>query len=114
MFISFSGRKTIMDIALSVLWFLTAVVYVFGWYVHGRTYKFFKTRWLGYDDGDLAFAAKLQDKGLPVITYNMLEYFTSMNLEHESIRQHYKESSTPKTEKKNKPTKSDQAKSVHG
>ncbi|KAK6103185.1 putative integral membrane protein [Brugia pahangi] len=94
MVINSGERKTIIDIVLTVLWFLTAFTYFFGWYVHRRTHKFFSTRWVGYDDGDLAFAAKLRARGLPVITYNISEYFASINLE----RQHKQEFAAAKQE----------------
>uniref|UniRef100_A0A0R3RHE4 DUF3810 domain-containing protein n=1 Tax=Elaeophora elaphi TaxID=1147741 RepID=A0A0R3RHE4_9BILA len=86
--VSSKERKTILDTVLTVLWFLTAFTYFIGWYVHRKTYKFFSTRWAGYDDGDLIFAAKLRTQGLPVTACNMREYFASINLEHESARQH--------------------------
>ncbi|VBB30915.1 unnamed protein product [Acanthocheilonema viteae] len=89
--ISFNERKTILDTVLVTLWSLTALTYFIGWYVHRRTYKFFSTRWAGYDDGDLIFAAKLRAQGLPVTAYNMHEYFASIKLEHESARLHNKE-----------------------
>ncbi|VDP15040.1 unnamed protein product [Onchocerca flexuosa] len=59
-----------------------------------------KNRWTGYDDGDLAFAAKLRAQGLPIAAYNMREYFASINLKHESERQQNKEIATTKIAKK--------------
>ncbi|VDK86418.1 unnamed protein product [Litomosoides sigmodontis] len=93
-------RKSISDIVLTVLWSLTAFTYFIGSYVHSKTYKFFRTRWIGYDDGDLAFAAKLRAQGLPVAAYDMREYFASINLEHESARQHNKAFTVATAEKK--------------
>lgn len=57
-------------------------------------------RWAGYDDGDLAFAAKLRAQGLPVEAYDMREYFASTNLERESARQHNKVSTVAIAEKR--------------
>ncbi|MCP9261336.1 hypothetical protein DINM_004710 [Dirofilaria immitis] len=85
--INFDERQTILDTILLVLWFLMAFTYSVGLYVHQRTYAFFKTRWIGYDDGDLIFAAKLRAQGLPVAAYNMQEYFASINLDYKSATQ---------------------------
>ncbi|VDM14040.1 unnamed protein product [Wuchereria bancrofti] len=42
----------------------------------------------------MVFAAKLRAQGLPVITYNIREYFASINLE----RQHKQQPATAKQE----------------
>ncbi|VDK71859.1 unnamed protein product [Onchocerca ochengi] len=98
--ISFKERKTILDTVFLILWLLTALTYCVALYIHRKTYKFFKTRWIGYDDGDLTFAAKLRAQGLPIAAYNMREYFASINLKHESERQQSKEIATAKMAKK--------------
>ncbi|EFO22663.1 hypothetical protein LOAG_05823 [Loa loa] len=100
MIINSDERKTVVDIVLTILWFLTAFTYFIGWYIHRRTYKFLRTRWEGYDDGDLVFAAKLRAQGLPVAGYNTREYFASINLKHKSARQHSKESTSAIAAKK--------------
>ncbi|VDN04041.1 unnamed protein product [Thelazia callipaeda] len=83
--------EVIVDLIFSILWFFTAITYFAGFYVHGKTLKFFRTRWNGYDDGDLVLATKLRAQGLPVAVYNMREYFTFFKLEHESESQLQKE-----------------------